>query len=114
MGRVTHMAYPDGWQEDYTYDTIGQLLSIYDTDSSGKDMKQQKNIFEYDVCGNMTYEYMRGNGTGESTVENFYAYDALHRLTYAKENYGNAWRSYQYDSLGNLTYESNSNNVHYD
>ena len=51
-------------------------------------------------CGNMTYEYMRGNGTGEATVENFYTYDALHRVTNAKENYGNASRTYQYDSLG--------------
>ena len=59
----------------------------------------------------MTYEYMRGNGTGEATVENFYTYDALHRVTNAKENYGNASRTYQYDSLGNLTWETNSNNV---
>ena len=57
---------------------------------------------------------MRGNGTGEATTENTYTYDALHRITRADEVYGKAWREYQYDSLGNLTYESNSNNVHYD
>ena len=111
MRRVTHMEYPDGWQEDYTYDAIGQLLSIYDTDPSGKDMKQQKNRFEYDACGNMTYEYMRGNGTGEATVEVYYTYDELHQVVTAQENYGNKSRSYQYDSLGNLTWETNSNNV---
>ena len=71
MGRVTHMEYPDGWMEDYHYDALGQLTAIEDTDPSGKDMKQQKNVFEYDVCGNLTYEYMRGNGTGESTTEVF-------------------------------------------
>ena len=111
MRRVTHMEYPDGWQEDYTYDAIGQLLSIYDTDPSGKDMKQQKNRFEYDACGNMTYEYMCGNGTGEATVEVYYTYDELHQVVTAQENYGNKSRSYQYDSLGNLTWETNSNNV---
>ena len=111
MRRVIHMEYPDGWQEDYTYDAIGQLLSIYDTDPSGKDMKQQKNRFEYDACGNMTYEYMRGNGTGEATVEVYYTYDELHQVVTAQENYGNKSRSYQYDSLGNLTWETNSNNV---
>ena len=59
----------------------------------------------------MTYEYMRGNGTGEATVETFYTYDELHQVITAKENYGNKSRSYQYDSLGNLTLETNSNNV---
>ena len=58
MRRLVHMNYPDGWQEDYTYDAVGQILSIYDTDPTGQDMKQQKNKFEYDACGNMTYEYM--------------------------------------------------------
>ena len=111
MRRVTHMEYSDGWEEDYTYDAIGQLLSIYDTDPSGKDMKQQKNRLEYDACGNMTYEYMRGNGTGEATVEVYYTYDELHQVVTAQENYGNKSRSYQYDSLGNLTWETNSNNV---
>lgn len=114
MRRVTHMNYPDGWQEDYHYDAIGQLLAIEDTDPSGKDMKQQKNTFTYDVCGNMTHEYMRGNGTGETTTDVTYTYDELHRVTSAQELYGNAHRDYQYDSLGNLTYESNNNNVHYD
>lgn len=114
MRRVTHMDYPDGWQEDYHYDSIGQLLAIEDTDPTQKDMKQQKNTFEYDVCGNMIHEYMRGNGTGETTTDVTYTYDELHRVTSAHELYGNTWRQYQYDSLSNLTYESNSNNVHYD
>ena len=68
---------------------MGRSISILDTDPSGKDMKQQKNKFSYDACGNMTYEYMRGNGTGQSTTEVFYTYDALHRVTSAKETYGN-------------------------
>lgn len=114
MRRLVHMNYPDGWQEDYTYDAVGQILSIYDTDPTGQDMKQQKNKFEYDACGNMTYEYMRGNGTGGATTEVFYTYDELHQVVTAKENYGNKTRTYQYDSLGNLTYETNSNNVQYD
>ena len=28
----------------------------------------------------MTYEYMRGNGTGEATTEVFYTYDELHQV----------------------------------
>ena len=114
MGRVVKLEYPHGWVEDYVYDSIGQLLRVDDTDPTRKDMKQQKHVYKYDDCGNMVYEYMRGNGTGEATTENTYTYDALHRITRADEVYGKAWREYQYDSLGNLTYERNSNNVHYD
>ena len=114
MGRVVKMEYPHGWVEDYVYDSIGQLLRVNDTDPTQKDMKQQKHVYKYDDCGNMIYEYMRGNGTGEATTENTYAYDALHRVIRVDEVYGKAWREYQYDSLGNLTYERNSNNVHYD
>ena len=114
MGRVVKMEYPHGWVGDYVYDSIGQLLRVDDTDPTQKDLKQQKHVYKYDDCGNMIYEYMRGNGTGEATTENTYAYDALHRIIRSDEVYGKAWREYQYDSLGNLTYESNSNNVHYD
>ena len=104
------MEYSSGWVEDYHYDSIGQLLKVEDTDPTQKDMKQQKHVYEYDACGNMTYEYMRGNGTGEATVENTYTYDALHRVTSVHENYGNDNRSYTYDSLGNLTYETAQGN----
>ena len=110
MGRTVKMEYPHGWVEDYHYDSIGQLLKVEDTDPTQKDMKQQKHVYEYDACGNMTYEYMRGNGTGEATVENTYTYDALHRVTSVHENYGNDNRSYTYDSLGNLTYETAQGN----
>lgn len=79
-----------------------------------KNMKQQKNKFEYDACGNMTYEYMRGNGTGGATTEVFYTYDELHQVVTAKENYGNKTRTYQYDSLGNLTYETGHGNMDID
>jgi RHS repeat-associated protein len=104
------MEYPHGWVEDYQYDSVGQLLNVTDTDPSNNDMKQQKHAYTYDDCGNMTYEYMRGNGTGEATVENTYTYDALHRVISAHENYGNKTRTYQYDSLGNLTYETELGN----
>jgi len=104
------MEYPHGWVEDYQYDSVGHLLNVTDTDPSNNDMKQQKHAYTYDDCGNMTYEYMRGNGIGEATVENTYTYDALHRVTSAHENYGNKTRTYQYDSLGNLTYETELGN----
>ena len=110
MGRLSRMEYPHGWVEDYHYDSIGQLVKVEDTDPSGKDMKQQKHVYEYDDCGNMVYEYMRGNGTGEATVENTYTYDALHRIISVHESYGNDNRSYTYDSLGNLTYETSQGN----
>ena len=54
----------------------------------------------------MTYEYMRGNGTGQAKNETLYTYDALNRLITAHDNYGNSTRTYTYDSLGNLTYET--------
>ena len=108
--RVARMEYPDGWSEGYAYDSAWRLLSTYDTDPSSKNLKQQKNAFLYDGCGNMVYEYMRGNRAGEATVEVVYAYDALHRVVSADETYGKKSRHYQYDSIGNLTFESNSNN----
>ena len=57
MGRLSRMEYPHGWVEDYHYDSIGQLLKVEDTDPSGKDMKQQKHVYEYDDCGKMVYEF---------------------------------------------------------
>lgn len=86
MGARGEDGVPHGWVEDYHYDSTASWLKVEDTDPSGKDMKQQKHVYEYDDCGNMTYEYMRGNGTGEATVENFYTYDALHRVTNSQEN----------------------------
>ena len=111
LGRVIRMEYPHGWVEEYA---MGQLLKVTGSDPSGKDMKQQKHVYQYDDCGNMTYEYMRGNGTGEATVEDDYACDALHRVVRAEEHYGHEVREYTYDSLGNLTYEANSNNYQVD
>jgi len=60
MGRTVKMEYPHGWVEDYHYDSIGQLLKVEDTDPSGKDMKQQKHVYQYDDCGSMTcYKKMK-------------------------------------------------------
>ena len=53
---------------------------------------------------------MRGNGTGEATVESRYTYDELHRIVHAQETYGSHSRTYIYDSLGNLTWETNDTN----
>ena len=57
---------------------------------------------------------MRGNGTGESTVENEYTYDDLHRVIRAEEHFGHEVREYTYDSLGNLTYEDSNTNYYVD
>ena len=110
MGRMSRMEYPHGWVEEYHYDAIGQLTSVEDTDPTRQNMKQQKHGYRYDDCGNMVYEYMRGNGTREATIENTYAYDALHRVISAHEDYGNKTRTYTYDSLGNLTFETEHGN----
>ena len=100
------MRYPNGWVEYYTYDKMGRLLAVDDTHPSEKPAKTQKHTYEYDANGNMTYEYMRGNGTGQAKNETLYTYDALNRLITAHDNYGNSTRTYTYDSLGNLTYET--------
>lgn len=106
MGRVTEMRYPNGWMEYYTYDKMGRILKVEDTHPSEKPAKTQKHTYAYDANGNMTYEYMRGNGTGQAKNETLYTYDALNRLITAHDNYGNSTRTYTYDSLGNLTYET--------
>ena len=106
MGRVTEMRYPNGWVEYYTYDKMGRLLAVDDTHPSEKPAKTQKHTYAYNANGNMTYEYMRGNGTGQAKNETLYTYDALNRLITAHDNYGNSTRTYTYDSLGNLTYET--------
>ena len=100
------MRYPNGWVEYYTYDKMGRLLAVDDTHPSEKPAKTQKHTYEYDANGNMTYEYMRGNGTGQAKNETLYTYDALNRLITAHDDYGNSTRTYTYDSLGNLTYET--------
>lgn len=106
MDRVTEMRYPNGWVEYYTYDKMGRLLAVDDTHPSEKPAKTQKHTYAYDANGNMTYEYMRGNGVGQAKNETLYTYDALNRLITAHDNYGNSTRTYTYDSLGNLTYET--------
>ena len=106
MGRVAEMRYPNGWVEYYTYDKMGRILKVEDTHPSEKPAKTQKHTYAYDANGNMTYEYMRGNGTGQAKNETLYTYDALNRLITAHDNYGNSTRTYTYDSLGNLTYET--------
>ena len=73
---------------------------------SEKPAKTQKHTYKYDANGNMVYEYMRGNGTGQAKNETLYTYDALNRLVTAHDNYGNSTRTYTYDSLGNLTLET--------
>ena len=37
-----------------------------------KNAKTQKHTYRYDANGNMTYEYMRGNGTGQAKNETLY------------------------------------------
>ena len=115
MGRVTEMRYPNGWVEYYTYDAMGRILAVNDTHPSEKPAKTQKHTYEYDANGNIVYEYMRGNGTGQAKNETLYTYDALNRLITAHDNYGNSTRTYTYDSLGNLTYETGngSHNMDY-
>ena len=100
------MQYPNGWVEYYTYDVMGRLLAVDDTHPSEKPAKTQKHTYQYDANGNLLYEYMRGNGTGQAKNETLYTYDALNRLTTAHDNYGNSTRVYTYDSLGNLTLET--------
>ena len=106
MARVTEMHYPNGWVEYYTYDKMGRILSVDDTHPSEKPAKTQKHTYRYDANGNIVYEYMRGNGTGQAKNETLYTYDALNRLVSAHDNYGNSTRNYTYDSLGNLTFET--------
>ena len=106
MARVTEMHYPNGWVEYYTYDKMGRILTVDDTHPSEKPAKTQKHTYRYDANGNMVYEYMRGNGTGQAKNETLYTYDALNRLVSAHDNYGNSTRNYTYDSLGNLTFET--------
>ena len=103
---MTERRYPNGWVEYYTYDKMGRLLAVDDTHPSEKPAKTQKHTYAYNANGNMTYEYMRGNGTGQAKNETLYTYDALNRLITAHDNYGNSTRTYTYDSLGNLTYET--------
>ena len=93
MARVTEMRYPNGWVEYYTYDKMGRLLAVDDTHPSEKPAKTQKHTYKYDANGNMVYEYMRGNGTGQAKNETLYTYDALNRLVTAHDNYGNSTRT---------------------
>ena len=94
MGRVSTMHYPNGWTEYYTYDAVGRLISVDDTHPSEKPSKTQKHTYRYDPNGNLTYEYMRGNGTGQAKTETTYTYDELDRLVKAHDEYGNSPREY--------------------
>ena len=111
VGRVTEMRYPNGWVEYYTYDKMGRILKVEDTHPSEKPAKTQKHTYAYDANGNITYEYMRGNGVGQAKNETLYTYDALNRLIGSTRKlevypYDTLAYSYTYDTLGNLLKQS--------
>ena len=111
VGRVTEMRYPNGWVEYYTYDKMGRILKVEDTHPSEKPAKTQKHTYAYDANGNITYEYMRGNGVGQAKNETLYTYDALNRLIGSTRKlevypYDTLAYTYTYDTLGNLLKQS--------
>jgi hypothetical protein len=98
------MAYSNGWDEIYTYDDAGQLLTQLARDPSDKVNKQILHTYSYDNQGNILNETSTGAG-GQDKFDYTHSYDALNRLTQTTGLWGYPTHTYEYDSLGNLLYE---------
>jgi YD repeat-containing protein len=101
------MSYPNGWDEAYTYDGAGQMLTQLTRDPSDKTNKQILHTYAYDPQGNILNEARTGAG-GQDKFDYTHTYDALNRLTQTTGLWGYKEHIYEYDSLGNLLYEKNA------
>ena len=54
---------------------MGRILKVEDTHPNERPAKPQKHTYAYDANGNITYEYMQGNGAGKAKNETLYTYD---------------------------------------
>jgi RHS repeat-associated protein len=97
-GRRIAMVDQTGYTVNYSYNALGQLVSL--TDGSGNTIV----TYTYDAAGRLSQQK---NGNGTSTT---YAYDAngnlLHLVNYAPGGAVNSRFDYTYNSLGEQTMET--------
>lgn len=81
----------NGEVNNYIYNGLDYKY-VYGNDRLSVDITSVSNSMSIVENGDhiRLYYHMDYLGTGQATVENFYTYDELHRVVYAKENYGNA------------------------
>ena len=105
-GQVTGVAYPDGTEENFTYDAVGNRLATDEETYTVNALNQYTSVgsrvsrdrdatFTYDLDGNLTSRTSTADGTTT------YAYDCEDRLiAVSNTTKGVAW-SCEYDVFGN-------------
>ncbi len=99
-GQLTGVSYPDGNQETYSYDAVGNRITAEADGSKKRYITNPRNqytaaggsSFSYDPDGNLVAEIARG-------INTTYQYDAMNRLV-GVQSPDDTWE-YCYDVLGN-------------
>ena len=71
--------------DEWSYDAVGQAVSVSDVDPINKNLKTLKATYNYDGEGNVLTYYQRGNGG-----LHIHSYDRLNRLTAAHRKHGSS------------------------
>ncbi len=119
LDQLTKETRPDGKVYDYTYDEVGNRLTMTVTPSGGS---ATTTTYHYDNANQITdvngtnYTYdTNGNLTSDGTKT--YVYDNEDRLTAVKDSGGNTIASFTYDSKGmrkTMTTAADTITFHYD
>ncbi|MGB0384669.1 MAG: RHS repeat domain-containing protein [Ardenticatenaceae bacterium] len=100
-GQLVGVTYPDGRQESYSYDEMGNRITV--ADGGNTTNYTTNNMNQYSQVGNVTYTYdADGNMTSksDSSGTTTYEYDYENRLVRVVAPDNNSW-AYTYDALGN-------------
>ena len=100
LNQLTNVTYPDGSMSSFSYDSVGNRVSVYDkgitsnyiTNTMNQYIKAGNLAFNYDANGNLISKAVGGNTTT-------YEYRADNRITKVISPEG-IWE-YSYDPLGN-------------
>lgn len=124
MSRLINKRYDDGFGLDYSYDALGHLRKV--TDSDTKELYQQ--IAEVNASGQVTLAMqahgvmttrqfdpvygklldIRAEGKGKELFNQAYSYDAMRNLISRKDNLSGLAESFQYDNFNRLVESTSS------
>jgi len=93
--RLNSLVYPNGIQEDISYDAANKVTEVKHSTTSGTVILQEN--YTYDGEGNKLTVTDKNNKTVQ------YTYDALNRLTSETDPYTGEKTVYEYDPAGNRT-----------
>ena len=103
-GQLTAVAYPDGTNETFAYDAVGNRRTANGETYTVNELNQYTVISSADTVTTFTYD-LDGNLTSRTGADGttLYAYDTLNRLIAVTNESANIRWSCEYDVFGNRT-----------